>query len=244
MTCLCCGSPENIAQTPLGRTHVWCTNNNCERHQNVNVEYDDAFKRAKPYSLLSYGQGFTLWRLAHEMPKGTAMAELGVYKGGSAMLMRAGNPDAPLYLFDTFTGHPDNDRSHDKPGTHPPHSLGDTDANEVAERVPGANNWIFPGYFPESLLDTDWTPDTAPSLGLVHIDVDIYESVLAGLTHLAPLVAGWGSIVLDDWQTEDCPGVVHAFLDWQYTVSEEWIDRKWTRQETERGYQLVITRSR
>lgn len=237
MTCPCCGAIENKATIQEGRTIYYCGNNNCTRRTIPDQGYDDAFRKAKPFSLLSYDQGLTLWKLAKAIPAGTAMAELGVYKGGSAMIMRQANPDAPLYLFDTFTGHPDNDRSKDRPGTHPPGSLGDTSSAEVCKRIGGnpgdALTMCIAGYFPDSF------PWGNPSLGLVHIDVDIYESVLAGLTHLAPLVAVGGSIVLDDWQTEDCPGVVVAHGDW-------WPEQpgNWQQEPTERGYQLILTRLR
>lgn len=209
MTCIACGSPQNY-DSKIGYN---CANNNCARHNTANAPYDYVYASAAPFTLLSWPQGKRLYELAQQVPKGTAMAELGVYKGGSALIMRKGNNAAPLYLFDTFQGHPVGNREKDYPGTHPPGSLGDTSAAQVQQLLNYDCHCIV-GEFPESLEYVNWTHDDAPRLGLLHIDVDLYNGCIAGLTYLAPLIVPGGSIVLDDWRTHDCPGVVAAVEEW------------------------------
>src|SRR6267142_3065515 len=98
-----CPACELEAQPLFGG---FCPNNNCPRHLLVYPTYDRLFALAHPYSLLSWAQGYTLYQAAQRAPLEGDFAELGVYKGGSALILHLADDTRTLNLFDTFAGHP------------------------------------------------------------------------------------------------------------------------------------------
>jgi Macrocin-O-methyltransferase (TylF) len=129
------------------------------------------------------------------------MAELGVYLGGSAMVIADAAPAKLLHLFDTFRG---------LPGDGGAHHRGDFAAGlEEVERTLSSHRVKFhPGLFPQ----------TARRLGgarfsFVHVDADLYESVRDAITFFWPRLVGGGVLVFDDVDTEDCPGVNQALVE-------------------------------
>lgn len=141
------------------------------------------------------------------------VAEVGVYKGGTAFLIAA-LTDKPLHLFDTFKGMP-------KVSEHDLHHEGDfadTDAHEVNGFVSSArpgNNHISvnEGLFPESA----WLV-TERKFSFVHIDVDIYQSVKDCLEFFYPRMVKGGIIALDDVYEKNCPGALKAFQEFLSTL--------------------------
>jgi O-methyltransferase len=113
-------------------------------------------------------------------------AEVGVYKGNTAMLFRKVAPHRRLHLFDTFEGfHPsDSDNQ----------SFKDVTLAEVQQRFGDAARF-YPGYFPEttSLLD----PQTR--FALVHIDVDLEKPIRAGMEYFYYKVSPGGAIIVHDY---------------------------------------------
>lgn len=137
-------------------------------------------------------------------PLGGAIVEVGVYRGGTAQLLREAAPHADLYLFDTFAGHPGGDRTHD----HPNHHQGrfdDTSLEAVAALFDAHENKpvLVPGRFPESIAAVNGLPS---QLCFVHVDVDLYEGTLACFEELWPLLVEGGAMMCDDYGCSDCPG--------------------------------------
>ncbi len=169
--------------------------------------FDQAYQRIRS-TLVDPARLQILWDTAIACaPLGGAIVEVGVYKGGSAQLLREAVPDAPLFLFDTFEGHPDDDRTHD----HPNHWVGrfnDTSLEAVTALFDGHSNppTIVKGAFPRS-LPNNLLPDR---LCFVHVDVDLYEGTLACFERLWPLLATDGAMVCDDYGFDDCPGAKRA----------------------------------
>lgn len=236
-----CPACALVAEMPDGT----CPNNNCPRHAIVDPAFDRIFGLAHPWSLLSWVQGYTLFRAARRVPAG-AFAELGVYKGGSALMLHLADPSRPLHLFDTFAGHPPLwDYRHDRPGSHQPGTLGDTDAEVVRARLAaaGAQVELWVGTFPESLQRPELVGDVAygrtlPPLALVHVDVDLWASARAALLVFGRHLVRGGQLVLDDYGTDECPGVVQA-LD-EYLVMH---DQEFTVERVQHPtYQAVLTR--
>ncbi|MGD0655033.1 MAG: TylF/MycF/NovP-related O-methyltransferase [Thermoguttaceae bacterium] len=133
-----------------------------------------------------------------------AMAEVGVFQGASAKLLCEAKGDVELHLFDTFGGLPQS-TSADK-GVHRekqyPCSL-----ESVQEYLKNYKNvYFYPGLFPESAK-------TLPErrFSFVHLDVDLYESTLAGLEYFYPRLITGGVILSHDYSI--LAGVRKAFDD-------------------------------
>ncbi len=121
------------------------------------------------------------------------MAEIGVYKGGSAKMLNFLIQDTQksLHLFDTFEGMPETDPEKD---LHQKGDFADTSLDRVKAFV-GKSQWIhyYPGFFPETFD----LPDK--QFCLVHIDVDIYQSVLDCCSIFYPQMSPGGLMVFDDY---------------------------------------------
>lgn len=134
------------------------------------------------------------------------LAEVGVYRGGSAKLIASLKGDKPLHLFDTFAGmppvRPDLDR-------HQAGDFADTSLDAVKKYLSAFSGLHFhPGFFPDSARDLAQTP---VRFSLVHLDVDIYESTKAGLTFFYPRMVKGGLILSHDYRSLRCAGVKQAF---------------------------------
>ncbi len=164
---------------------------------------------------------YNLWmlsRAASRLPG--ALAEIGVYRGGSAMFLAAAKGDAQLHLFDTFAGMPSTDTQHD--GIFTP-GMFQTNLDEVKARLaPWSNVSFHPGLFPDSAKDLD------PGLQfkLTNIDVDIRSSTLACLEYFYPRTVRGGFLVLHDYNDCGVPGVKSAVEEFMTgkpeTVIELW----------------------
>jgi O-methyltransferase len=172
------------------------------------TDFDSAWLEAQNVgTLLGAERGRVLWDAVQETAHiAAAMAELGVYKGGSALLLHRAAPERPLYLFDTFAGHPAGDRSHDDAAAHPAGRFADTDAAAVASLFPGHRVTIVAGPFPP-LGSQVWRH--LPAWSFVHVDCDLYDSVRAALSTWDQLREG-GIMVFDDYGFPDCPGAKRA----------------------------------
>src|SRR5258706_11791547 len=84
-------------------------------------------------TLLGQERGRVLWDALQEREALVGdVVELGVYKGGSALLLHRAAPTRQLHLFDTFRGHPDVDRHYDDRSAHPVGRFSDTSENVVS----------------------------------------------------------------------------------------------------------------
>lgn len=131
--------------------------------------------------------------LAESTPAGN-FAEVGVYKGGSAIYLQtvARQQGRRLYLFDTFTGIPVVSK-HDT--RHKLGDFGDTSVERVRELLPLAD--IVVGVFPASLVETG-------PLAFVHADADQYDSTIAVARHLGPRMVRGGLMLFDDYCLDGC----------------------------------------
>lgn len=127
------------------------------------------------------------------------MAEVGVFRGGTAAVMLAASPTKRLHLFDTFEGLPHGDGQFAKGEYFG--SLADVQAN-LAQWL---NRLEFhPGLFPQSVpasLDARFS--------FVHLDLDLYDSTLAALEWFWPRLEKGGVLLSHDYPFSD--GVVKAF---------------------------------
>jgi hypothetical protein len=132
------------------------------------------------------------------------IAEVGVYKGGSAkVIYDVMNKNSNLYLFDTFNGMPY------KSDCDNWHNLGDfydTSYDETCKLFPDINVLIFKGIFPEEtgkhIINIKFN--------LVHLDVDQYLSHKLALEFFYDKMIVGGYIILDDYNSDYCKGATIA----------------------------------
>jgi O-methyltransferase len=133
------------------------------------------------------------------------MAEVGVFRGGSAKLIRMFKGKARLLLFDTFVGMPATDKTKDE------HGLGDfseTSLEQVQAYVgDGPDLEYRKGFFPGTVDDSV----AARKFSFVNLDVDIYQSTLDGLNFFYPRLTEGGVIISHDYSSNFCGGVRAAF---------------------------------
>lgn len=130
-------------------------------------------------------------QLAGAMPEG-AIAEVGVFGGGSAYLLYqiARIQQRELHLFDTFTGTPFYTEGLDK------HKIDDEFSSpltpeRIATEMPEAK--VYVGIYPET------HPKDMPKVAFIHCDCDQYLSYIAVIDHMWPLVVPGGAMLFDDY---------------------------------------------
>jgi O-methyltransferase len=173
----------------------------------LDEEYRRVRGRVRDYTLLSDERLQVLFQIARatgHLP-GDA-AEVGVYRGGTAFLLASlfSKQKRDLHLFDTFCGIPPLADSID---LHREGDFSDTCFSDVKEFLGEFDNIRFHlGVFPDSL-----TPDaTSARYCFVHVDADIYRSVLDSCAFFYPRLANGGMILFDDYGFASCPGVRKA----------------------------------
>jgi hypothetical protein len=159
--------------------------------------------RRRAESLLTGNEAFLLYALARaQRGLGAAMAELGVYQGSSARILCEAKGGSALHLFDTFTGLPEPARA-EKPVLAQGQFAASLPAVRALLAGYGAVHF-HPGLFPASAAAVQDT-----RFSLVHLDVDLYASTLAGLQFFYPRLLAGGIIVSHDYSM--LPGVAEAF---------------------------------
>jgi hypothetical protein len=130
------------------------------------------------------------------------LAECGVYTGGTAQLLArlaasaaTSAPERRLHLFDTFRGMPETslpERDYHEPG-----DFGDTSLERVQRRLAryAALCQFHPGLMPYTFAEVEHVPQ----FSFIHVDVDIYPSMLACCQWFWPRLAPGGAMIFDDY---------------------------------------------
>lgn len=152
--------------------------------------------------LCTLRERYNLWSLARRMAdRAGALAELGVYRGGSAQLLAAAKGSAPLHLFDTFSGLPPPDGRTD--GRFRAGQLGDTSLAQVRARLADRPDIHFhAGVFPASAA----TLPAAVRFKFVHLDVDLHRSTRDGLAYFSRRLTPEGLVLVHDYNNRTVPG--------------------------------------
>ncbi len=132
-------------------------------------------------------------------------AEVGVYKGGTARLlsMTLKNTGKVIHLFDTFSGMPVADPVRD---IHRQGDFSDISIDKVKAYLKDCRNVRFhQGIFPETAGNLE-----DETFCLVHVDADIYRSVLDCCRFFYPRMQAGGIMVFDDYGFLTCPGAKDA----------------------------------
>jgi len=127
------------------------------------------------------------------------ICEIGVYKGGTARLFVA-NSNKNIILIDTFEGLP---LENEFDNFHKKGDFNDTSIEHVINVLsPYKNYKIIKGIFPnKDINDLDELV-----FKIVHIDVDLYDSVYNCLEYFYPKMVKGGIMVLDDYNAPTCTG--------------------------------------
>jgi O-methyltransferase len=133
------------------------------------------------------------------------VVEVGVYKGGSALMLSKELPDDKLYLFDTFDGMPEANIELDN--FHRKGDFGDTSFEWVSELFAGNPNVsVYRGCFPRDNSEVL----EGKKFKLVHLDVDIYSSYKECLAYFHNKMVPQGIMVFDDYNAPSCLGAKKA----------------------------------
>ncbi len=170
-------------------------------------KYDPGFKRLFSEASKAVGNYETRCFVLYQMFKQVDnldgdIAEVGVYKGRTAKLLAlmAGSLNKSVHLFDTFTGMPEVNPAKDN--FYQKGAFSDTSLAEVQAFLSDCKNiTIYPGFFPATA-----EPVRDRSFSFVHVDVDIYQSVLDCCRFFYSRLVSKGIIVFDDPGFADCAG--------------------------------------
>ena len=129
-----------------------------------------------------------------------AVAEVGVYKGGSAKLICEAKGSKPLYLFDTFLGTPEVKKIDERPSAVVfAASLRELQTASLEEAQANLRDcqdvYFYKGWFPHSADDRVKNA----KFSFVHLDVDGYESTLQSLQFFYSRLTRGGIIISHDY---------------------------------------------
>ncbi len=131
------------------------------------------------------------------------IAEVGVYRGGSAKLICEAKENRPLHLFDTFEGLPALCEVDDPKQFHKEEFLVSLESvKDYLKKYPNV-------HFYEGLFPSTTEPIKNKKFSFVHLDVDLYESTLNGIEFFYPRISRGGIIISHDYTST--PGVRKAF---------------------------------
>lgn len=152
---------------------------------------------------LGYSEAYQIYRCVEAVKKTRGdMAEVGVYKGGSATIISETDKTKVLHLFDTFKGLPKtskNDNSYFYEGQF------EGTINEVKNNLKKHKNVRYhKGYFPTTTASLK-----NKRFSFVHLDVDIYTSTKDALKFFYPRLNKGGIIISHDYISS--AGVRKAF---------------------------------
>jgi O-methyltransferase len=102
------------------------------------------------------------------------LAEVGVYRGGSAKLICEANAEKPLHLFDTFEGIPKVDEIDESLFYEGQFSSSFEDVKDYLKDY--KNIYFYRGLFPDTAK-----PIKDKKFSFIHLDVDTYQSTLSCL---------------------------------------------------------------
>lgn len=133
------------------------------------------------------------------------IAEVGVFRGGTALKMSLIEKNSEIHLFDTFEGMPNFSKNYDKDWKKG--SFKDTSYEEVKKIFSNNKNvHIYKGMFPQEtgkfIIDKKFK--------FVHLDVDNYESYIDSLNFFYEKIIDDGIIIFDDYEEKCCPGAKKA----------------------------------
>jgi O-methyltransferase len=169
--------------------------------------FQKLWQQARQFTLVPELDAYTIYQLivSASRLKGGDIAEVGVYKGGTACILGhfADTTGRTLHLFDTFAGMPETDANKD---WHRKGDFNDTSLAQVRRNLASVQRVEFhQGFFPATS-----GPVKNSTFCFVHVDVDIYQSVKDCCAFFYPRLQPAGVMVFDDYGKFTCPGALKA----------------------------------
>jgi len=157
-------------------------------------------------TLLSAWEQYVIYSLARAQAgfKNATMAEVGVYRAGSARLICAVKGDIQLYLFDTFEGLPESTKEDHSVHRKNQYAYSIEQVQAYLREFPNIS--YFKGIFPESSVGV---PEQ--KYCFVHFDVDLYAGTKACLEYFYPRMLPAGVMLSHDYGL--LAGVEQAFTE-------------------------------
>jgi len=153
-------------------------------------------RRGYKDKLRFYAMWLQVEKIRNKKVKGV-FAELGVYKGDTALILHFLDPDRELHLFDTFNGFPAADLIDEKgeAAAYTTKNFADTSLQKVKAKL-GDSGKIFyhQGHFPETSTGLENL-----SFSFVSMDADLYKPTKAGLEFFYPRLSPGGVIFIHDY---------------------------------------------
>lgn len=182
-----------------------------DKHSPIRLWDDDAqfnslMKQVLGHTIVNKTRCFMIYQFAKQVANLSGdVAEVGVYKGGTARLLaKTFEPTGKtVHLFDTFSGMPptDENKDHHKEG-----DFNDTSLESVKTYLSDCRNVRFyQGLFPVTSV-----PIENMAFCLVHIDADIYKTVLDCCKFFYPRLGKGCVMIFDDYGFLSCPGAKMA----------------------------------
>lgn len=122
------------------------------------------------------------------------MAELGVYRGGSALVICQTRPHTMLHLFDTFKGMPADEEVGYDPDGYVRKGMFEASEETVRQNLAGYPVEFHAGLFPE-----DGAGPIDGKYVFVHIDCDLYRSAADAIGWFWPRMVPGGIMFFDDY---------------------------------------------
>ncbi len=180
----------------------------------------EIYNRCRPFTMVSIERCHCLYRAVEYILNNRiegSLVECGVWKGGSAMLMaiallRAGQADKDIWLYDTFAGmtEPGVVDVNMRTGIPAKRKWRKKESGDVnrwcyapVEEVKA--NMALTGYPPEKIrfvegMVEQTLPESRPKkISLLRLDTDWYESTRCEMIYLFPVLEKAGVLILDDY---------------------------------------------
>ena len=167
-------------------------------------------------TLLYYDRLYVIYQALMHVKRlnetGLEMAEVGTYRGGTTFFIASANETlglnaSKINCFDTFEGHSETDINNKADyHSHTPHLFGDVnylDVKQYLEKFKSVE--ILKGRFQDTCHEVQ-----NRKFSFVHLDVDLYEPTCFGLDFFDKRIARGGVMIMDDYGTRSCPGVIQA----------------------------------
>ncbi len=191
---------ESVANTLVSKRFVLIRYNNKK-----SISTFDLITRIKKEreTWVTYNEAYSIAMLVKNTQKIPGdVAEVGVFKGGTAKIISQFKGKKNLYLFDTFDGLPDTTEYDD-----PEFYKGRFNLlfEEVKVYLKSEKRvYFYKGIFPQTAA-----PIENKRFSFVHLDVDLYKSTLDSLKFFYPRMSKGGIILSHDYMT--IGGVSKAF---------------------------------
>lgn len=185
---------------------------------------DSFFNQNNKFNKDDYPRFRTFELVADEIIKSNvagAVAELGVFTGNFAQYISHKFPDRKIYLFDTFASFDEEEYNEEKLKQEFEKQINtkeffdqfkDTDLSIVLDKMACKDNTVVcQGFFPK----TTYKVPEVERFAFVSIDVDLEESIYAGLEYFYPRMNEGGYIFIHDYNNILLTGVKRAVEKYQ-----------------------------